>query len=68
LTSKTTERFRKAFEALPAHVSPGFVLAYAFEIGEAVHTTVRQAGFSVVRGLMGHSIGRTIHEAPSIPH
>jgi methionyl aminopeptidase len=29
---------------------------------------VRRCGFSVIRGLGGHGIGRTIHEAPSVPN
>jgi methionyl aminopeptidase len=39
-----------------------------YEIGEAIQKEVTRAGFSVVRELMGHGIGRTIHEAPTIPN
>lgn len=38
------------------------------EIGRAVEREVRRSGFSVVRALCGHGIGRTIHEAPSVPN
>ena len=38
------------------------------EIGRAVETEVRARGFSVVRGLAGHGVGRTIHESPSVPN
>jgi methionyl aminopeptidase len=38
------------------------------EIGRAVERTVRAHGFSVVRGLDGHGVGRTIHEPPSVPN
>ena len=38
------------------------------EIGRAVERTVRGEGFSVIRGLTGHGIGRTIHEPPSVPN
>jgi len=38
------------------------------EIGRAVEREVRRSGFSVIRELGGHGIGRTIHEAPSIPN
>lgn len=37
-------------------------------IGRAVETTVRARGFTVVRGLTGHGVGRAIHEAPSVPN
>ena len=38
------------------------------EIGRAVESVVRARGFTVVRGLGGHGVGRTIHEAPSVPN
>jgi methionyl aminopeptidase len=38
------------------------------EIGRAVEAEVERYGFSVIRGLGGHGIGRTIHEAPSVPN
>lgn len=38
------------------------------EIGRAVHGEVRRRGFAVVRGLCGHGVGRTIHEAPEVPN
>jgi methionyl aminopeptidase len=39
-----------------------------FEIGLAVEREVRRHGFSVIRDLGGHGIGRTIHEPPRIPN
>jgi|SRR5271168_764229 len=38
------------------------------DIGAAVEAEVRRSGFSVVRELCGHGIGRTIHEAPQVPN
>ena len=38
------------------------------EIGRAVEREVRRRGFSVVEGLSGHGVGRTIHEEPSVPN
>jgi methionyl aminopeptidase len=38
------------------------------EIGRAVEQEVRASGFHVVRELGGHGVGRTIHEAPSVPN
>ncbi len=40
----------------------------ASEIGRAVEREVRRDGFSVIRELGGHGIGRTIHEEPRIPN
>jgi methionyl aminopeptidase len=36
------------------------------EIGRAVEREVRRSGFSVVKELCGHGVGRTIHEAPHV--
>lgn len=38
------------------------------EIGRAVEREVREAGFSVIRPLSGHGVGRTIHEKPDVPN
>src|SRR5882724_9241315 len=38
------------------------------EIGRVVEREVRRSGFSVIRDLGGHGIGRTIHEAPHVPN
>ena len=38
------------------------------EIGRIVEREVRRSGFSVIRALGGHGIGRTIHEPPSVPN
>jgi methionyl aminopeptidase len=39
-----------------------------WEIGRAVEDEVRASGYSVIRELSGHGIGRTIHEAPMVPN
>ena len=38
------------------------------EIGRAVEQEVHRCGFTVVRGLSGHGVGRTIHEWPDVPN
>src|ERR1700744_647986 len=38
------------------------------DIGHAVQTHVEAAGLSVVRSLVGHGIGRGMHEGPQIPN
>lgn len=42
--------------------------ARVHDIGRAVEGEVRRSGFSVIRALCGHGIGRTIHEAPEVPN
>jgi methionyl aminopeptidase len=38
------------------------------DISHAVETRAQQAGFSVVRSLVGHGIGRRMHEDPQVPN
>ncbi|MGY3703515.1 type I methionyl aminopeptidase [Vagococcus martis] len=38
------------------------------DIGHAIQTYVESENLSVVRDFIGHGIGPTIHEAPSVPH
>ena len=38
------------------------------DVGQAVQSYVEENGFSVVRTLVGHGIGRSMHEDPQIPN
>jgi len=38
------------------------------EIGRVIEREVRRSGFSIIRDLGGHGIGRTIHEEPRVPN
>jgi methionyl aminopeptidase len=38
------------------------------DIGRTIEGEVVRSGFSVVRELTGHGVGRTIHEAPAVPN
>lgn len=38
------------------------------DIAQAVQSTAESAGFSVVRALTGHGIGRAMHEDPQVPN
>jgi methionyl aminopeptidase len=38
------------------------------DISQAVQTAVEGAGFSVIRSLVGHGVGRSMHEDPQIPN
>jgi len=37
------------------------------DLGHILEKIAHQAGFSVVREYIGHGIGRTLHEEPSVP-
>ena len=38
------------------------------DISHAVHAVTEEAGFSVIRALVGHGVGRSMHEDPQIPN
>ncbi|HZR84774.1 MAG TPA: type I methionyl aminopeptidase [Candidatus Binatia bacterium] len=37
-------------------------------VGRAIEREARRSGFSVLRDLCGHGVGRDVHEAPAIPN
>ncbi len=52
------------FEGI-AHARPGARLT---DIGHAIQGRVELDGFSVIRSLVGHGVGRDMHEDPQIPN
>jgi methionyl aminopeptidase len=38
------------------------------DVSSAVQSTVESAGFSVIRELIGHGVGREMHEEPQVPN
>jgi methionyl aminopeptidase len=59
--TKICEVTKKAFEAGLEKAKPG---SKKSRIGKAVYQTAKQHGFTVIKNLTGHGIGRKIHEAP----
>jgi methionyl aminopeptidase len=55
----------RAFAKAMLVARAGFLV---YEIGRVVEREVRRSGFSVIRNLGGHGIGRTIHEEPRVPN
>ena len=55
-------------EALAAGIAAAQVGNHVGDIGYAVQTVVERAGFSVVRELVGHGVGRGPHEDPQVPN
>jgi methionyl aminopeptidase len=54
--------------ALEAAIGEARVGKYIGDISAAVQRTTEEAGFSVVKSLVGHGIGRSMHEEPQIPN
>ena len=42
--------------------------AHVSDIGNAVQTYVERNGYSVVRALVGHGVGTSLHEEPAVPN
>jgi methionyl aminopeptidase len=55
-------------EALAAGIEQAQVGNRLSDISHAVQVVVEGAGFSVVRSLVGHGVGRSYHEDPQIPN
>lgn len=58
----------KTREALAAGVAEAVEGARVEDVSRAVQEVAEGAGYSVIRDLTGHGIGRQFHEAPSIPN
>ena len=57
----TEESFFEGFKILKDGIRMG-------DLSHAIQSYVERAGFSVVRALVGHGIGREMHEDPSVPN
>jgi methionyl aminopeptidase len=55
-------------EALTAGIEQARAGNRLSDISHAVQTVVEEGGFSVVRSLVGHGVGRSYHEDPQIPN
>jgi methionyl aminopeptidase len=55
-------------EARDAGIAHARVGNHVGDISHAVQTVVEDAGFSVVRSLVGHGVGRSYHEDPQVPN
>ena len=55
-------------ESLAAGIAAARVGHHLGDIGNAVQTVVEAAGFSCVESLVGHGVGRAMHEPPNVPN
>jgi methionyl aminopeptidase len=54
--------------ALEAGIEAARVGATVNDISAAVQVVTEEAGFSIVRSLVGHGVGRSYHEDPQVPN
>ncbi|UCD93559.1 MAG: type I methionyl aminopeptidase [Candidatus Zixiibacteriota bacterium] len=62
---KLLEVTRRSLETGIAQVKDGNKLG---RVSAAIQSCVEEAGFSVVRDMVGHGIGKKLHEDPQVPH
>ncbi len=55
-------------QALEAGIEQATIGHTVSDISRAVQTVTEAAGFSVVRSLVGHGVGRSYHEDPQVPN
>lgn len=65
---ETRELLRVTKEALYKGIEKATEDARIGDIGSAIQTYCESRGYSVVRELVGHGIGRNMHEAPEVPN
>lgn len=62
--SQFLETGQKALQVALKQALPGHSV---YQISEAMQEVVEAAGYSVIRDLTGHGVGRRLHEEPNIP-
>lgn len=60
-----TETTRRALEAAVEAAQAG---AHVGDIGAAVERTVDGTDYHIIRDLVGHGVGRDVHESPQVPN
>lgn len=68
ISKEAVNLIRVTKEALDFGINRARSGARVRDIGEAIQHHVESAGYSVVRDLTGHGVGRAVHEEPEIPN
>lgn len=68
IAPRIAELLRSTAEALQIGIQQAQVGNRIGDISHAIQTFVEARGFSVVREMVGHGVGRSMHEEPQIPN
>lgn len=68
ISPRTAELLKVTEEALHLGIQQAVVGNRIGDISHTVQTFVEKHGFSVVREMVGHGVGRAMHEEPQIPN
>jgi len=66
--SEVLELLKRTKESLYLAIEQAVAGKRVGDIGNAVQKHVESFGYSVVRDLVGHGVGRNLHESPEIPN
>jgi methionyl aminopeptidase len=65
---KTTKLLQVTQDALEAGIAQATIGNHVGDIGAAIEGVVVKGGFAVVRELVGHGVGHSMHEEPQVPN
>lgn len=66
-SKETTFFLMSGKKALEAAIKQADLGSRVFDISKAIQVSIENSGFTPVRALVGHGIGRDLHEEPQIP-
>ena len=68
VTAETERLLSVTSEALDQAIAASAALGHVGDIGHAVERVVKGTGFAIIRDLVGHGVGRKVHEEPQVPN
>jgi methionyl aminopeptidase len=68
ISSEATELLRTTEESLYRGIEQARIGMRIADISRAIQSYVESQGFSIVKALSGHGVGRKLHEEPAIPN
>ncbi len=68
VTEQATDLMDVTERALAASIEAAVVGNHVGDLGAAVMRTVEDGGWGIIRELVGHGVGRELHEEPQVPN
>ncbi len=68
VSAEATELMRVTSESLERQIEAAVVGNHIGDIGAAVVDVVNGTGYGIIRELVGHGVGRELHEEPQVPN